>query len=95
MATGRYDSLPYLVRDGRLTLAPRSTPNTDVQADDLYATAGVGDSLQLIAWRLYGDAKLWWVLADFNDVVDPFTPVAAGARLRAPSQRRLLMEVLA
>jgi len=33
--------------------------------------AGIGDRLDLIAWRYYGDASQWRVLAWLNDISDP------------------------
>jgi hypothetical protein len=33
----------------------------------------MGDNWPLIAHKIYGSAKLWWVLAELNNVLDAFT----------------------
>ena len=33
-----------------------------------------GRTISLIAFTLYGDHDYWIFLADYNDLVDPFTP---------------------
>lgn len=45
---------------------------------DRYYEVKQGDELSNIAWRMYqyraGDnaSELWWVLADVNDIINPF-----------------------
>ena|SRR5262245_48040184 len=40
--------------------------------------------LDLIAYRLYGTAYLWWVLAVCNGIRNPFLAPVSGETLRAP-----------
>ncbi|MEG3185248.1 LysM peptidoglycan-binding domain-containing protein, partial [Lysobacter erysipheiresistens] len=44
-----------------------------------------GDSLKSLAQRVYGNANLWYVLADANGLSDPDDPLTAGTQLNAPS----------
>ena len=44
-----------------------------------------GETLQNLAQRIYGNASLWYVLADANGYSDPTAPLTAGTRLNAPS----------
>ena len=43
-----------------------------------------GDSLEQIAWREYGDATAWRVIAAANDIDDPMT-IAPGRELLVPA----------
>jgi nucleoid-associated protein YgaU len=72
------------------------TPQYDTsrKPGDQYYMVQAGDTLHSIAWRLLGDVKLWWVVSDFNDVIDPFEELEQGSVLRLPSRARLWMEVL-
>jgi len=67
------------------TLAPADDDETHVWVE--------GDRLGVLAYRAWGDARLWWVLCDVNDVVDPFA-IEPGAVLRVPSLARVQLEVL-
>lgn len=42
----------------------------------------------------YDDPALWWVIADVNDITDPFN-LPLGEEIRVPSRDRVLLEVLA
>lgn len=53
-----------------------------------------GTRLALLAHDAYGRADLWWVLADVNDLVDPFN-LPVGEELRIPALDRVLVEILA
>lgn len=44
-----------------------------------------------LAYRYYKDSSLWWVIAAFNGVVDPYEEWAVGVTMRVPA----LDEVLA
>jgi nucleoid-associated protein YgaU len=47
-------------------------------------TVVAGDSLPLIAWREYGDAEVWRVIAEANDIDDPLR-LRAGTTLLLPA----------
>lgn len=40
----------------------------------------------LLAYNLYGDAKLWWVFAEFNPdlLIDPIIDFVGGMKIKAP-----------
>lgn len=50
---------------------------------------GVENRLDKIAFRFYGTAKLWWAIAQVNNLVDPFMDVPTGTQLRIPDRARL------
>lgn len=41
--------------------------------------------LDLLAYKYYNNALLWWVIAQANDIKDPIQGVPAGTKLRIPS----------
>ena len=43
----------------------------------------------------FAPSLLYWVLADFNDIVDPTVRLQAGQQLWIPSARTVLEEILA
>lgn len=63
---------------------------------DRYHKVRVGEMLDGIAYKYYGPrspkdaSELWWVLADVNDIVDPFDISAwVGRELLIPDYDRL------
>ena len=66
------------------THEPREIPETP---DDFYhqITAGEVGRLDYLAYFYYGDPKLWWVLAQANNVKDPLFGPNAGQIIRIPS----------
>jgi nucleoid-associated protein YgaU len=54
-----------------------------------------GDTWQNISVRFLGTAELWWLIAEFNRVLDPFTELTAGRRLIIPSPNRVRLSTLA
>lgn len=44
----------------------------------------------LLAYELYGNTELWWVVPEANQMVDPITEMVPGAELRVPSKSRVM-----
>lgn len=42
--------------------------------------------LDLIASAFLGDSHLWWLIAQYNAILDPFNEVTVGRTLRIPSK---------
>ncbi len=60
------------------TFEPRDTDTYyTVQSVEAYR-------LELLAYKLYGSAFMWWVLALVNDIRNPFTGPKTGDILRVP-----------
>jgi nucleoid-associated protein YgaU len=57
------------------------------QSDDVRYTVRGGDRLDQIAYKMYGDPVLWWVLAVANDIELVPADVSEGQILRIPSPR--------
>lgn len=45
--------------------------------------------LDLIAEVLLGDTRLWWLIAQYNALLDPFGEVVEGRILRVPTRQRV------
>lgn len=43
---------------------------------------GVHDTLEKIALNLYGNPQYWWIIADFNRIIDPFAELEEGRELK-------------
>lgn len=52
--------------------------------------AGTEANLPLIAEREMGDKYLWWVLLDFNGLIDPIQDITPGVKLKIPDRAGLL-----
>ena len=52
------------------------------------------ETLQGIALKFLGTAELWWVIAEFNRILDPFTEVTSGKQIIIPSVDRARMTVV-
>lgn len=53
-----------------------------------------GDRLDLLAKRYYGDHRLWWIIAEFNNIMYFFDEIAEGTKLILPSITRVVMDIL-
>jgi len=45
--------------------------------------------IDLIAKAFLGDSNLWWLVAQYNAILDPFAEISEGRVLRIPSQARV------
>lgn len=59
-------------------------------SDDQYhlVTPGEENRLDLISYKFYGTALLYWVIAEASGIEDPFN-VPAGSTVRVPSRQSL------
>lgn len=40
-----------------------------------------GDTLQSIAYSIYGDSGFWWIIAETNNILNPFEELVVGNTL--------------
>lgn len=45
--------------------------------------------LDLIAKAFLGDSNLWWLIAQYNAILDPYAEIVEGRVLRVPTQARV------
>jgi hypothetical protein len=50
--------------------------------------------LDLIAYAFYGDPKLWWIIGQYNNILDPITEIVPGRILTIPIKDRVMSEFL-
>lgn len=49
--------------------------------------------LDLIAALFYGEPRWWWIIAQYNSILDPFSEITEGMTLRIPAKSRLSLMV--
>lgn len=78
-------------------LSTRSIDEIPKGPNDTYHTVTSYEvyRLDLIAYKYYQNALLWWVIAQANNIRDPFNDVTAGMVLRIPSLTTLYGGILA
>ena len=71
----------------------RQRIDTTPRYDDRLHTVVEGDRLDLLAHRYLGDARLWWIICDYNDLFFPLV-LEPGLALRIPSREHVQMRLL-
>ena len=79
------DGFEFLGNRPQIEAAPRP--------DDRFHTVVEGERIDLLAHRCLGDARLWWVIGDYNDIFWPLE-LEAGTVLRIPSAQHVQMSIL-
>lgn len=89
----RYNSDGIIEHEGEKIYEIKESIPTDARDDDITYTTISGDDLRTIAHKLYDDARLYWVIAEYNGMVDPFEPLGIGRSLRVPNLRTIYTEI--
>lgn len=63
------------------------------QLDDLHYQVQMGDRIDLLSFKFYGDPILWWVIAVANDLEILPTDLNVGDTLLIPSPRYVLQVI--
>ena len=63
-------SIVKLDKDGVRYYKPSIIPNIPLKDGDQFIKPLVGDRLDILAERYYGDSTLWWVIAKANEISD-------------------------
>ena len=48
----------------------------------------------LLAFAVYGDSSLFWIILQYNNIIDPFTEFKEGIVLKIPTKDRVLSDFL-
>ena len=106
MAGATTDSRYALIQAYRLTTtgetfwSTRLPVSLDRASDDRWVRPLAGERLDQLAYRVWGGAlgpratRLWWLIADLNDIVNPFAALDPARSYRVLSADRLALEVL-
>lgn len=54
---------------------------SNVNFYDEYIITGT-DEWDLMSYNFYDTEKLWWLLAKYNNVIDPFTELVVGSKIK-------------
>lgn len=66
------------------------TPLAQNEDDTLYVIQDIDEGrLDLLAALHYGESRLWWVIAQYNNILDPYNEVKVGLRIRIPKKERV------
>lgn len=60
------------------------TASIDSGEGDKYIYYTINNRLDQLANEYYGDPKLWWIIAQVNDINDPLIDLEIGMMLRIP-----------
>jgi hypothetical protein len=75
--------------NGKIEWWERTIFQTDT-TDIIYAVENFYENrLDLIASVFYNEPRYWWIIAQYNNILDPFSEITAGRVLRIPSKDRL------
>ena len=61
-------------------------PDITARVDDVLHVVSSVDRIDLLAYRYYGDSRLWWVIAWANNLEILPTDLKANAQIRIPSK---------
>ena len=90
MATSRFASIEKITYDDETIFEERE--RLVMAADETDETYRVqdGDTWRGIAYRLYGEARYYWILVELHHMIDPFEVPRTGRVLRCPTLKRIL-----
>jgi hypothetical protein len=87
------DCVVYQDGDTRF-FGARPRLDTTPQPDDRFHVATDGDRIDVLAYCYFGDATLWWLIADWNDIAFPLDLPPSGTTLRIPSIEQVCLHLL-
>lgn len=101
LQNSRYEKVTIYSDTGVQFLGTRIPVSMVLSDDDTYLTYRDQERVDQFAVRAWAGeigadaaARLWWVLLDINDQINPFA-IPAGKSLRVPTAARVALEVLA
>ena len=88
----RYQSFPYYYNtiddkyvQGKTAWLDDTTPYTEYSCD-------TDDTLDSLSQYFYGSPTYWWVIADFNRIVDPLIELYPGDILKIPNFSQIVFK---
>ena len=89
----RYAAAVLYMGQEEMFLGARDRVDTTPRPDDRFHTVVAGDRVDLLAARYLGQANLWWILCDYNDIFFPLE-LELGTVLRIPSMEHVNMRLI-
>ena len=81
----RYTSFPYYYHTIDRKYIYGTTSNLNKDTVFTVYTVKPADTLDLIALEYYNNPTLFWVIADFNDIHNPYDELEVGSKLNIPT----------
>ena len=69
-------------------------PSIPIENSDKFIVTKIGDRLDTLAHRYYGDITLWWVIAKANHLSDGKIGVDPEKKMRIPQEIEKILESL-
>ena len=83
----RYDNIPIQSRfDGKRVYKTTIYPVIPTSASDIQVVSREGDYLDTLAYKYYGQASLWWVIASANGLANGSFCIKPGTAIVIPSE---------
>lgn len=92
--TDRYKNCKILTSkedNNEIFISTREIPEPFAREDDVYHKLEVHEvgRLDKLSQKYYNTPMLWWVIAQANDIFDPFKEIPIGTLIRIPSRQTL------
>ena len=81
----RYISIPYYynTEDDKYIYGTAQQLNESISF--VLHEVQIGDTLDSLALKYYNNPTLYWIIADFNKIQDPYKELEIGEKLKVPS----------
>lgn len=70
-------------------ILPKDPSDIIYYVENIYA-----NRIDLISTIFYGDPRYWWVIAQYNDIIDPHSEISPGRKLVIPTKTRVFSSIL-
>jgi len=81
----RYKDIKVLKdKNGKRFLSTTLLPVIEPTENDVYITGQIGDRLDNLAFKYYGNSTFWWVIARANNIGKGDLVVPLGKQIRIP-----------
>lgn len=82
----RYDNIQILkTEEGKRYRKTVQYPIIEKKSTDIYIIGAQHDRLDNLAFKYYGDSRLWWIIARANNIGKGNLTVPIGKQIRIPS----------
>tara|TARA_B100001094_G_scaffold212487_1_gene206436 strand:- start:5473 stop:5751 length:279 start_codon:yes stop_codon:yes gene_type:complete len=81
-------------KDGTRYYRPNIARGIPLKDTDKFIFPFDGDRLDIIAYRFYGDAKLWWIIANANKISNGQIGLDPNKKIRVPIEIQDILDKL-
>ena len=88
----RYEGVPYYFHKEDRKYVYGTTSHIKKSISYILHEVGLNDTLDTLALDYYNNPTLFWAIADFNDIQDPYKKLTVGQELRIPVLNEISFE---